>query len=118
MTQGDLARAADYLEMSTAEFEKKYVYRTSNLMRLRVPRLATCPFLKEYGCSIHPAKPTQCGAFPFWPEMLESRREWSKASRYCPGMNKGPLIQIGHAREVAENMRQAYPSQYPKPRQA
>ena len=72
-------------------------------MRLRVPRDGcTCPFLEEGGCSIHPAKPAQCRVFPFWPELVESRREWLKTARYCPGIGKGPLIQIEQAREQAK----------------
>ena len=98
--------------MRPAEFERRYVYRTRHRLRLRVPREAQCYFLRGDGCSIHPAKPTQCRIFPFWPELLESRREWKKTARYCPGMGKGPLIQIEDARQQAQAMRQAYPEMY------
>jgi Fe-S-cluster containining protein len=81
---------------------------------LRTPRHATCHFLREDGCSIHPAKPTQCRIFPFWPELVASRREWNRTARYCPGIGKGPLIQIENAREQAQEMRQAYPAMYKK----
>jgi len=76
LTGGDLARAAHFLGMTPAAFERKYVYRTKNRMRLRVPRESQCNFLRDGGCSIHPAKPTQCRIFPFWPELVESRCEW------------------------------------------
>jgi hypothetical protein len=81
-------------------------------MRLRVPSSGTCPFLEESGCSIHPAKPTQCRIFPFWPELVESRREWKKTAKYCPGIGKGPLIQISVAKAQAEEMRAGYPAMY------
>ncbi len=112
LTDADLARAAAFLGMTAAAFERKYVYRTRNRMRLRVPRDAQCHFLLDGGCSIHPAKPTQCRIFPFWPELVESRREWRKTARYCPGMGKGPLIRIETAREQAREMRHAYPGLY------
>lgn len=112
LTEPDLLRAAAFLGMSPAEFERRYVYRTRHRLRLRVPREAQCYFLRGDGCSIHPAKPTQCRIFPFWPELLESRREWKKSARYCPGMGKGPLIQIEDARQQAQAMRQAYPEMY------
>ena len=113
VTESDLVRAAEFLGISPAEFERKYVFRTRNRMRLRVPRDASCHFLTASGCSIHPAKPTQCRIFPFWPELVGSRREWQKTARsYCPGMNQGPLIQIEAARSQAEEMRQAYPAMY------
>jgi Fe-S-cluster containining protein len=103
---------AEFTGMSANSFEKKYVYRTARQMRLRVPREGTCPFLNENGCSIHPAKPTQCRIFPFWPELVESRREWKKTARYCPGIGKGPLIQISTANQQAAEMRQGYPFMY------
>src|SRR5436305_11561038 len=94
LTQSDLVRAAEFLGMTADAFERKYVYRTRNKMRLRVPAASTCYFLVNEGFTIHPAKPTQCRNFPFWPELVESNREWAKTARYCPGMGKGPLIQI------------------------
>jgi Fe-S-cluster containining protein len=98
--------------MTSRAFERKYVYRTRHKMRLRVPAASTCYFLVDEGCTIHPAKPTQCRIFPFWPELVESKREWAKTAAYCPGMGKGPLIQIEHARLEAAEMRQAYPEMY------
>jgi uncharacterized protein len=112
LTEADLPRIAEFLGLSAAEFSRKYVYRTKNRMRLRVPRESNCSFLREDGCSIHAVKPTQCRVFPFWPEMVESRREWRKTARYCPGIGKGPLIQIEHAREQAREMREGYPAMY------
>ncbi|MBS1857561.1 MAG: YkgJ family cysteine cluster protein [Acidobacteria bacterium] len=113
LTEEDIVRAATFLGMDPAGFERRYVYRTRNRMRLRVPRESTCYFLGENGCSIHPAKPTQCRIFPFWPELVASRREWLKVARsYCPGIGQGPLIQIETARAQAEEMRAAYPGLY------
>src|SRR2546422_9886189 len=103
LTEADLSRAAQFLGMSAADFERRYVYRTRNQMRLRVPRAAHCYFLREGGCSIHPAKPAQCRLFPFWPELVESRRAWRKTARYCPGIGQGPLIRIEAARAMAED---------------
>jgi len=112
LTEPDIIRAAAFLGVSPGDFERRYVFRTRNRTRLRVPRDASCYFLNGGGCSIHPAKPTQCRIFPFWPELVESRREWKKAARYCPGMGKGPLVQIELARVQAEEMRTAYPGLY------
>jgi hypothetical protein len=98
--------------MSAARFERKYVYRTRNRMRLRVPRGAHCHFLRDGGCGIHPAKPAQCRIFPFWPELVDHPRAWAKTARYCPGIGTGPLIQIKSARAQAEEMRQEHPKLY------
>ena len=112
LTETDLARAAAFLGMTPAAFERRYVYRTRKRLRLRVPRDSTCHFLLGDGCSIHPAKPTQCRIFPFWPELVESRREWKKSANFCPGMGKGPLIQIETARQQAREMREQHPEMY------
>lgn len=112
LTEEDLARAAEFLGMTPRAFERRYVYRTSRRLRLRVPRDANCYFLRDGGCSIHAVKPTQCRIFPFWPELVESRREWRKAAKFCPGLDQGPLVQIQTAKELAREMREAYPTLY------
>lgn len=112
LSERDLRRAARYLRLTPAEFEARYVYRTRHLLRLRKPRDRQCPFLLEGGCSIHPAKPTQCRLFPFWPELLETRLAWQQTARRCPGIGQGPLVQIGTAHEIASEMKRAYPSMY------
>jgi uncharacterized protein len=58
-------------------------------------------------------KPVQCRAFPYWPELVDDRKEWYKMAAYCPGIGKGDLIQIEIAQEQAQEMRDAYPSMYP-----
>jgi len=116
ITEGDLARMAKFVGMRPGDFERRYVYRTRRLLRLRMPRHSQCHFLGEEGCSIHPAKPTQCRIFPFWPELMDSKREWQKTAAWCPGIGKGPLIQIESARQQAEEMRAAYPGMYSESR--
>jgi Fe-S-cluster containining protein len=98
--------------MPKEKFEGRFVYRTRNTRRLRTPRNAQCVFLRPEGCSIHPAKPTQCRLFPFWPELVESRMEWHKTAAWCPGIDKGELVQIEAIREHTEEMRAAYPHMY------
>lgn len=112
LTADDLRRAARFLGISAEEFESRYVYRTKYRLRLRKPRDRQCPFLAGSGCSIHPAKPTQCRLFPFWPELVEDREAWSEAGRLCPGIGMGRLYQIGTALETAAEMKRAYPRLY------
>jgi Fe-S-cluster containining protein len=112
LTEDDLRRAAAFLGMSPQQFERRFVYRTPRRMRFRKPRGRQCPFLLADGCAIHPAKPTQCRLFPFWPELVSSSRAWRRTSRFCPGIGQGPLIQIGTALETASEMEHAYPDLY------
>ena len=71
-----------------------------------------CPFLGETGCVVHPVKPVQCRVYPFWPELVEYRDLWEEEARKCPGINRGPLVQIGAAMEIAAQMNAAYPTLY------
>ena len=112
LSESDVERAASFVGLSQAEFEARYIYRTKYLIRLRKPPDRQCHFLLESGCSIHPAKPTQCRLFPFWPELLEDRREWNRTARYCPGIGTGRLYQIGTALETASEMKSSYPTMY------
>jgi len=116
LTEADLARIAAHLGMTSQEFETRYVYRTRNLLRLRTPRGTRCRFLREDGCSIHAVKPTQCRIYPYWPELVESAREWHGAGSFCPGIGKGELVQIEAAQELAREMREAYPGLYNRTR--
>ncbi len=110
LTEADLDKASQFLNLTPEEFEKRYVYRTAHQRRLRKPRASQCTFLTAEGCSIHSVKPTQCRLFPFWPHLLESRREWETTAKWCPGIGQGELVQIGAALERAEEMKTAYPN--------
>lgn len=112
LTEDDITRLAAFLGLGRAEFEKRHVYRTKNLRRLRVPRYAQCAFLKDGGCSVHEAKPIQCASFPFWPEILGSRRVWHETGKRCPGIGKGDLVNIETAQNTAERMRVAHRALY------
>lgn len=100
LTEADLKRIATFLGMSVESFETKYVYRTKSLIRLRIPRLAQCPFLTVEGCSIHAVKPVQCSSFPFWPELLKSGKAWRETVKLCPALKQGPLVSIENARAL------------------
>jgi Fe-S-cluster containining protein len=112
LTEEDIPRLAAYLKMSASRFEKQYVYRTKNLRRLRVPRHANCEFLKADGCSVHPAKPFQCHAFPYWPELVGNKKNWANTGTWCPGIGKGELVNIQMAREIAAEMKSVHAALY------
>ena len=112
LSEDDLKRAAKFVKLSAKAFEARYVYRTRHQLRFRKPKEKQCPFLEEHGCSIHPAKPTQCRTFPFWPEIIEREGTWCATARYCPGIGKGDLIQIDDAFKIADEQRAAYPKMY------
>jgi Fe-S-cluster containining protein len=112
LSEEDILRLAAFRGETPAAFEKRYVFRTKNLRRLRVPRHAQCEFLKADGCSVHEAKPTQCRTFPFWPELVGSTKNLRSTAQWCPGIGKGELVNIQMARDTADEMRAAHPHLY------
>ncbi|MGA2435594.1 MAG: YkgJ family cysteine cluster protein [Bryobacteraceae bacterium] len=112
LTEGDLKRMAAFVGLTRQVFEKKYVYRTRHMLRMRKPRRSQCPFLGGSGCQIHPAKPLQCQAFPFWPELVGERAAWLDAAKYCPGVGRGRLVSIQAAVRIANNMREQHLCMY------
>ena len=112
LTEDDILRLAAFVGMKAKAFEEEHVYRTKNQRRLRVPRHAQCSFLKDGGCSVHPAKPVQCRTFPYWPEFVGNKRNWEKTGKWCPGIGKGKLVNIQMAREQAAEMKAAHPGLY------
>jgi uncharacterized protein len=113
LSEEDVVRASAFLQMTPEAFEATYLIRYRKTVRLRKPLRSQCPFLKDSGCSIHPVKPTQCRLYPFWPELVETQAAWEGQREICPGIGKGPLVQIGSACEIADEMKQAYPGMYP-----
>jgi hypothetical protein len=112
VTREDIARLSKFVKLTQAEFERRYLCGKAPLLRFRKPRNKQCPFLLSDGCSVHEIKPLQCRAFPYWPELLEKASERREAAKYCPGMNKGPLVNIKLAREIADEVLKAFPSLY------
>ena len=112
MTEGDIVRAAGILGLEPTAFEARFVVGPPSRRRLRKPRNAQCYFLHGGGCSIHPAKPIQCRTFPFWPELVEDGAEWEATAARCPGIHQGPLIPVEAIGKQADEVRQAFPTQY------
>jgi uncharacterized protein len=112
LTEADAQRAAGFLRLTPEEFERRYVYRTRQLRRLRKPRHSQCQFLTGSGCSIHTAKPTQCRTFPFWPQHVGDRESWAALGEKCPGVGQGQLIPLRAVLSTAAEHRRAYPFLY------
>jgi Fe-S-cluster containining protein len=50
-------------------------------------------------CKIYPLRPAQCSLFPFWLSVMESKTDWDREARRCPGMNGGRLYSAEEIRE-------------------
>jgi len=84
-------RVRNFLKVREAEFRRDYV-----TLRWRRPSFVErsngdCVFYDaaDSKCSIYPIRPLQCELFPFWASVMESKEEWDRQARRCPGMNDG-----------------------------
>jgi Fe-S-cluster containining protein len=68
-----------------------WVEDEDGLLVIDVPERATCPLLGEDGCTVHDIKPMQCATYPFWPEIMKSRKAWKYEAKRCEGIHPGPV---------------------------
>ena len=110
LTEGDIARVVKFLGTTAAVFEKRYIYRTKNLRRLRMLR---GPVSARGGVRDSSGKTHAMPHLFRWPELAESGRKWRRTAAWCPGIGKGELVRIETVRTLAREMAAAYPSMYP-----
>lgn len=99
ISQEEIARMAQYLEISTQELLEKYCRKLGERISLQERRTAEgnydCIFLEEEPgtrkriCTVYPVRPLQCRTWPFWDGNLASKENWDRAGRRCPGMDRG-----------------------------
>jgi Fe-S-cluster containining protein len=83
---------ARHLGLEREAFLKRYVRLVGRLLCLVDKPNGDCIFLTEdKRCAIHPVKPRQCLAFPFWPRLVETEGSWAEVAETCPGAGTGPL---------------------------
>lgn len=88
VTDAEIAAIARHLGLTEPAFRSRYVAATG---RTLVDAGNLCVFLQDgstTACSIHPARPEQCRAWPFWPELLDDPDQLREAMRLCPGIEK------------------------------
>lgn len=113
MTGEDIVRLAAYLGLAGEEFRRIYLCGTTP-MRFRKQRKKQCPFLLPDGCAVHLAKPLQCSSFPHWPELM-SKTGRDEAAEYCPGINRGPHVDLKAAKKTANRVQKSFPELYDEP---
>jgi Fe-S-cluster containining protein len=94
----EIARLASHRGVSTEEFSRRYVRRVGHRHSLLEKPGGDCIFWdRGAGCTVYPARPTQCRTWPFWSENVETPEAWEDVTRVCPGSGRGPrfsLVQI------------------------
>ncbi|GIK16647.1 MAG: zinc/iron-chelating domain-containing protein [Planctomycetota bacterium] len=94
VTKEDIRAIAAHLGREDGTLDRSEVRGVGGRYSLTEKPGGDCIFLerrdgKAY-CSVYPVRPIQCRTWPFWDELLKSRRTWDDAAKTCPGMNRGP----------------------------
>lgn len=80
-------RLAAYLGLSVDEFCAAYTQAQGAKLVLRSREDGFCVFFDaEKACTVHPAKPDVCRAWPFFRGNLVDAISWELAQDYCPGI--------------------------------
>lgn len=93
VSEVEAAALAHHLGLELADFHERCTRRLDDgATSLAEKANLECIFWsREDGCTVHPARPTQCRTWPFWRANLASPAHWAAAARSCPGMDQGPV---------------------------
>jgi Fe-S-cluster containining protein len=84
----------EHLGLSKSWFRRRYLNRLEGgELVLATGEGERCIFLdSDSRCSIYTARPLQCRTYPFWPELVGSRRAWQREATRCEGIGLGGAV--------------------------
>ena len=86
----EIRRLADALDISVEAFGKRYLRRARGRLALTDRADGACIFWDD-GCTVYSARPDQCASFPFWKENLARASDWKQTASECEGIGEGPV---------------------------
>lgn len=102
LSRADLLRLSEHHHLSPRDFVEKYCrwedFGEGGILSLVEKQNYDCIFWSG-GCTVYPARPLQCRAYPFWEGPLQSAQNWNYEARFCPGINRGKI----HGKDVIED---------------
>lgn len=96
----EIKKISSFLGMSEVVFAKNYLRSINGRLSLLEYSNGDCIMYQD-GCKIYAERPCQCRTFPFWKSNLETRSEWEKLNKTCPGIDKGKLHTI---KDIQDNL--------------
>jgi len=102
LNRNEAEEIRNYLGLSIGWFRRRYLRCLRDGERVASWRDdGGCIFLaSQGGCSIYPVRPLQCRTYPFWPEIVNRRRDWRRESRRCEGIDRGREIPLTRIRNL------------------
>ncbi len=95
LEESDIVRMMEFLKLDRDSFLKNYCRSVGNRISLiEDSKTYDCVFLKNNKCSLYNARPKQCRVYPFWDEVIKSKKDWDREVFYCEGINhkEGRLV--------------------------
>lgn len=106
----EMARLAKLRGQSLPEFTRAFVRRVGNRYSLIEKPDGDCVFWdKSVGCTVYPARPTQCQTWPFWPDNVETPEDWEHIKSVCPGSGRGQWFSLEEVEAAAARTRSCSP---------
>jgi len=99
LSEKDASVLVDALKMDYDKFTEAYCRWTPDengdlQLTLKEKSNYDCIFWAKEpveGCTVYAKRPLQCRSFPFWPSIVDSKKNWEMTARSCPGMGRGTL---------------------------
>ncbi len=93
VTQSELTALAEFLEQPIEQVRARWTRRVGQRISLRERPNGDCVFWdREAGCTVYPARPTQCRTWPFWSTTAGTPDDWEYTCQICPGAGHGELV--------------------------
>lgn len=105
VSDDEIAGLARHLGLDEAVLRRDYTrVLPDGATSLREKANQDCVFYDaERGCRVYPVRPRQCRTWPFWPENLETPRQWNRAARKCPGIGRGLCYKLEQIQKILQD---------------
>ncbi len=108
VTRPEIKLIADFLKVEPEQLRQRYIRRVGfRTTVIEQPVTKDCVFLQRIDgqkrCVIYPVRPSQCRAWPFWPDNLANTDVWNKATQKCGGINRGRLYSFEEIEKIKKS---------------
>jgi Fe-S-cluster containining protein len=87
ISMDEIEQLASFLGMEKKDFLEKYTRKLHGKISLKEHPNFDCVFLKENRCTVYHHRPKQCKTYPFWPELMRSKKGWDSEKIRCEGLD-------------------------------
>ena len=94
LRETDSERLAAFLDLPVAVFHQRFAEESHGKKRLVTSTNGGCVFFGANGCSVHPAKPDVCRAWPFFRGNVTDPVSFAMAKHGCPGIPEGAAFPV------------------------